>query len=489
MSNGHARALRNSAAWIALAASAGLLALPASAQAPSQAPAQQVAQNTVPLMSAQGAGEVETVVVTDTAFNPETAPAKASLDTMEPQTIINRSYIEDSVSETADYTTILAIAPSMTGIDLNGPGLSDGGVKNTLRGLPDGSFGLNYDGIPFGDTNGPTHHSESYFPATTIGSIAVDRGPGNAGNLGPSTYGGTVSMFSEALTGDSHGTVAATGGSFATSLFSGNYQTGDLDVGGFNNRVMVNFQDTNTGGYLTYQASAAQNYLVKTQTDIAPGWTLTAFANFNGLFQTLEDNSGATAAQIITYGKDYALQTNNPKAGTYAAFNHVHKKTDLDYLRLQGDIGDGFAIDNTAYTYAYVNKTLSTTSIQQTNADIAAGITEGNGTIVNGKKFPNDVPGYTKQNAYRVWGNILRGSKDFDLGWLKGQVRAGVWWESSVSQRSRSDFDATQCFSSANCNPWHDNSFADSRLVASNKAAPFGGGYLRVSGTFRLEPV
>ena len=115
---------------------------------------------------------------------PEVAPAKASLDTMEPQTIINKSYIEDSVAETGDYTTILAIAPSMTGIDINGPGLSDGGVKNTLRGLPDGNFGINYDGIPFGDTNGPTHHSESYFPATTIGSIDVDRGPGNAGNLG-----------------------------------------------------------------------------------------------------------------------------------------------------------------------------------------------------------------------------------------------------------------------------------------------------------------
>ena len=84
---------------------------------------------------------------------------------MEPQTIINKSYIQDlGRRRPPTYTTILAIAPSMTGTDLNGPGLSDGGVKNTLRGLPDGNFGINYDGIPFGDTNGPTHHSESYFP-------------------------------------------------------------------------------------------------------------------------------------------------------------------------------------------------------------------------------------------------------------------------------------------------------------------------------------
>src|SRR5665213_445748 len=104
---------------------------------------QKVAANVQQAVTVRGAGEVETVVVTGTAFDPETAPAKASLDTMEPQTIINKSYIEDSVSETGTYTSILAIAPSMTGTDLNGPGLSDGGVKNTLRGVPDGMFGIN----------------------------------------------------------------------------------------------------------------------------------------------------------------------------------------------------------------------------------------------------------------------------------------------------------------------------------------------------------
>src|SRR5258707_14585799 len=103
-----------------------------------RAQAQQVAANSSSALAGQGAGGIETVVVTGTAFDPESAPAKARLDTMEPQTIINKSYIEDSVSETADYTTILAIAPGMTGIDVNGPGLSDGGVKNTMRGLPDG---------------------------------------------------------------------------------------------------------------------------------------------------------------------------------------------------------------------------------------------------------------------------------------------------------------------------------------------------------------
>jgi len=467
-----------------------------------EARAQQVAANAQQLTSSQSAGEIETVVVTGTAFDPETAPAKASLDTTEPQTIINKSYIEDSVSETGTYTSILAIAPSMTGTDLNGPGLSDNGVKNTLRGLPDGSFGLTYDGIPFGDTNGPTHHSESYFPNTTIGSIVVDRGPGNAGNLGPSTYGGSVNMFSEVLSHESQGRAQATAGSWGTSMFNANYQTGDLQLGSTTNRVLLNYQDTNTGGYLSHQSSAAQNYLIKAESEFAPGWKATLFGSYNGLFQQLEDNSGATAAQLVAFGKDYALQINNPAAGTYAGYNHVHKKTDMDYLRLQGDLSNGIKIDNTFYTYAYVNKTLSTTSVQQTAADIAKGITEGNGTIVGGVFFPNDVPGYTKQNAYRVWGNIFRVSSDFDFGWLTGQVRAGVWWESSATQRARSDYDATKCFgSSTGCNPWHDQTFADSRLynstskpstiVATPTSRPFGGGFFEYqehSGWDQYEP-
>ena len=72
-------------------------------------------------------------------------------------------------------------------------------------------------------------------------------------------------------------------------------------------------------------------------------------------------------------------------------------------------------LDDTAYTYAYVNKTARAPTSQQTAADIANGITEGNGTIVDGVQFPNDVPGYTKQNAYRVWGDILRLSRRLSI--------------------------------------------------------------------------
>ena len=82
-------------------------------------------------------------------------------------------------------------------------------------------------------------------------------------------------------------------------------------------RLMLNFQDTNTAGYLTHQTSSAQNYLIKNQLEVAPTWTVTFYANFNGLFQGLEDNAGATAAQLVAFGKDYAQQITNPAAGNY----------------------------------------------------------------------------------------------------------------------------------------------------------------------------
>jgi len=78
---------------------------------------------------------------------------------------------------------------------------------------------------------------------------------------------------------------------------------------------------------------------------------MTLFGSYNALFQNLNDNDGITSAQIVAFGKNYALQTTNPAAGNYAPYNHVHKKTDMDYMRLQGDLGNGFAIDNTLYTY------------------------------------------------------------------------------------------------------------------------------------------
>jgi iron complex outermembrane receptor protein len=404
---------------------------------------------------ADDAGAPETIVVTGTRFNADAAPAKASLETTEPQTIINRSYIENFLPPQADYVSILAIVPSMTGGDINGPGLSDGGTKNTLRGLPDGDFVQTYDGIPFGDTNGPTHHNISYFPASTIGSIVVDRGPGNAGTLGPATYGGSVNFFSEGLTDDMHAKALASWGSFNTESAIANFQTGDIDTGGMGTiRAMTNLQYVHSDGALTGQDLFTNNVLLKIQDQLNSHWTFTLFGDSSFLKENLDDNNGITPAQIAVYGKNFALQDSNPALPTYSPYNYTSKHTDMDYARLQGD-QFGIKVDNTAYTYAYWNHTMSPNNQTQTLADIQNNTSEGNYgpgspnadlVFANGTKDTNNaILGYTKENAYRVYGDILRFSEDYDLGFVDGQIREGIWLETQSTHRFKYYYDSITC--------------------------------------------
>ena len=102
----------------------------------------------------------------------------------------------------------------MSGQDINGPGLSDGNVKNTLRGLPDGMFAMQYDGIPVRRYQRPHPPFRIlYFPGVTIGSIDVDR----LARAMPRQYGrvdhggGTVKRYSEALTSSSTAALHAHG--------------------------------------------------------------------------------------------------------------------------------------------------------------------------------------------------------------------------------------------------------------------------------------
>ena len=410
---------------------------------------------------ADDANAPETVVVTGTRFNTDAAPAKASLETTEPQTIINRNYIENFVPPGSDYVTILAIVPSLTGGDTNGPGLSDGGAKNTLRGFPDGDFNMTYDGIPFGDTNGPTHHNISYFPASTIGSIDVDRGPGNAGNLGSNTYGGTIKLYSEGLLDDMQAKLLASYGSFGTELGVVNFQTGDVDTGGFGTvRAMVNAQYQHSDGALTLQDLYANNILVKVQDQLNSHWTITLFGNQNFLKENLDDNNGDTPAQVYYYGKNFSLQNTNAALPTYQAYNYTSKHTDMDYLRENGDLFGGIKLDNTTYTYAYWNHTLSPNNQTQTQCDILNDTSEGNYpssgaagcagnknlVFANGTVDSNNaILAYSKENAYRVYGDIFRLTEDYDFGWVDGQVRAGAWWETQATHRFKYYYDSITC--------------------------------------------
>ena len=177
------------------------------------------------------------------------APAKAYLQATQPQSVIDRTFFEDAKSPISDYTNIAAIAPGVSGgISANGPGLSE--AKNTIRGFKDGEYNITYDDIPFGDTNGPTHHSTAYFPASIIDHVTVERGPGNASNIGQATFGGSVNLYSLVPSNDFGISTFDSIGSWNTRLDGLTINTGTIgELGG--SKLIVTGQEMNSDGYLT----------------------------------------------------------------------------------------------------------------------------------------------------------------------------------------------------------------------------------------------
>ena len=103
----------------------------------------------------------------------------------------------------------------------------------------------------------------------------VDRGPGNAGTLGPATYGGSVNFFSEGLSDDPHLRATGAFGSFNTYIEILNLQSGEWDSGIGKIRAMVNAQNLDSEGALTGQDVHTHNLLIKIQDELSSTWTIT----------------------------------------------------------------------------------------------------------------------------------------------------------------------------------------------------------------------
>ena len=327
---------------------------------------------------------VSTVTVTAAAPALAAAPQKSNLQTTQPQTIITRDVIEHFIPQTADYTQIANLSPSVTGgVGQNGPGLSES--KSTQRGFQDGQYNVTYDGIPWGDANGPTHHSTSFFPASTIGGVVVDRGPGKANDIGSATFGGSINLFSPEVSHTMGGSQTFTGASFntwqsVTKLYSG-------DIKQLNDaRFMANFQELWTDGYLTLNKAQETNQMVRGILPINDKWSLTACsAPWNVIKNNTNDNTGATLAQAAAYCMDYSLK-NDPRSPNYYGYNYVVKNTYFHYAKLDGELQDNVKFETQPYYYYYQNDTHSTTDVTLTKpTDVAAG---GNAQTTLGARFP-----------------------------------------------------------------------------------------------------
>ena len=357
------------------------------------------------------------------------APAQSSLRATQPQAVIDKTFFEDSKSPAADYTNIAAIAPGVSGgISPNGPGLGE--AKNTIRGFKDGEYNVTFDDIPFGDTNGPTHHTTAYFPASIIDHISVERGPGNASNLGQATFGGSVNLYSLVPSTEFGFSPFLSMGSWNTKLVGARMDTGTIAELG-NSKLMVSAQKLSSDGYLTNSPLSGKNFTAKYEQPIGSNTLLTLFSSYNSNYYYQSDKgSGLTASDAAIYGKNFGLSS-DPLKALYRGYGRVEKSTAFDYIRLQSDLGSGWSVDNTSYYIWYGNHTLSADG--SSPADGLASI-----YTLQGKKgkVDNQMPGYIKINQYAIYGDVLKFTKQTEAGLM----RVGLWAETTDTFRSRYDY-------------------------------------------------
>ncbi len=249
------------------------------------------------------------------------APSQASLTARSAQSLISNEYIRNYTSPFSDYSQVLQMAPGTFSTSANGPGLSD--TKTFFRGFKDGQYSMTFDGIPFNDTNDPTHHSWVFFPATTIGSTVFERSPGSASAIGPSTYGGSVNLLSRSLPTQQmlDGTISY--GSFNTKLFDLEFDSGRIGDG--SSRFLIEAHEMRSDGY-------------------------------------------QTRAQVAQFGDDF-LMTGAPASPLYYGYNFYRVPTNFEYVGVRKSVG-GWSFDDRVYTMRYYNKQNynSTTAISTTSA-------------------------------------------------------------------------------------------------------------------------
>lgn len=379
---------------------------------------------------------LETIVVNAakiTSGAAAVAPTLTPLDAIQPTSVISQDFIEKVLPPSANYDEIIKFSPSVFNTAPNGPGLAES-QNISIRGFQDGQFNVTFDGIPFQDANDFTHHSTSYFNSQVLGQVSVDRGPGTAATIGNATFGGTVSVLTKAPDPDSSVKAYFTGGSFNTRIYGGELQSGKVDQTN-GTRVLFDFEDLNSDGYLTNESQERENATVKIIQPINDSTVLTLAAVYNHLNQGI--SLGATAAEIAQFGPNHGL-SRDPANQNYFGYNRDFINSDFEYADLQSNLGAGWTVDIKAYSYAYLHKGLNGEDPNGAYPNTYPNTT----TLVSGQ-VTNDVPGQLLTNNYRSIGTISRFTKNIDSDWFKGDVDFGFWYDHQNNARSLYEVDLT----------------------------------------------
>jgi iron complex outermembrane receptor protein len=410
------------------------------------------------------------------------APMDALLNETSARTEITQAFIQNFLPPTADYGEAVEMAPGTYTTNGNGVGL--GQSKTFFRGFNDGFYDIDFDGIPFFDTNTPTHHSWAFFPTQWLGGIDFDRSPGTAATIGPTPFGGSIHLLSRELSPIQDIRGQASYGSFNTQLYDGEYDSGAL-LASHRLSMEVDVHHMSSDGYLTYDYQTRNAGSIKMQYKISDKTVLTGFSGVIWL-DSNTPNFSSTRCQMYGVATGYTCTgtlapfagsginfylTNNSDPVNYLdyMYNYYHVPTDFEYVGYHTDRAHGITIDVKPYTYNYDNSEKYTNATPITESTTVNGSTTYNGLTVAPcdvavtKKGITALPcGVDKYNSYRKYGETAVVTQTSKFGIL----RAGMWYEWADTNRHQ--------FPSDPLNHWADQALGNfSEKFWTNNFQPF----------------
>ncbi|HLW75466.1 MAG TPA: TonB-dependent receptor [Bryobacteraceae bacterium] len=343
-----------------------------------------------------------------------TAPSGNTLDTVSARTEVSSEFIKNFMSPVADYSEYVNYAPGTYSLNPNGIGLGQG--KTFFRGFQDGQYTMTFDGIPFEDTNTPTHHSWANFPSGWTDSVDFDRSPGLSSNFGPTNFGGAINLLSPPLYPDPDIRATVSYGSWDTRILQLDADSGFFGPGN-KSSFLMDIQQLLSNGYQTFNYQKRDAGYGKYQYRINHSSSLTLYGGLVDIWTNTPNTTNPTRAQVAQFGDNYLLDSTpllangNPDPYFYG-YNFYHVQTDFEYADYNADLGGGWKFDTKLYTTRYWNKQFY----------------QNGGTVNLSSAKPSGVD---KLNGYRHAGDEAIVSKE--MKW--GIFRTGIWYDWAYTDR------------------------------------------------------
>jgi iron complex outermembrane receptor protein len=370
--------------------------------------------------------EVTVEADADTSIAAQQAPVKALLDMASPRSEITSQYIRQFTSPVTDFSDITQAAPGTVSYSTNGIG--NGQAKTWFRGFQDGDYTMTWDGVPFQDSNDPTHHSWAYVPAPAISYVDFDRSPGTASDIGPTNFAGSVHLFSPKMGSTMTAKGSESYGSFNTQEYLGEFNSGLF--GGKTPKANLWFE----GHHMTSDGYQTNNDQQRTAGTLKFNYKFSDKTNLTlvGTSVIVDSNtpdSDPTRQQIAVHGDNYIMDSNptNPNGSANAMYFHFytyHVPTNFEVATFTKELGRGWKFETKPYTYSYSNHQ----HLQKNQSQELTGNAIYKPTAIVAVSSTSAVD---KLNQYNRIGNITTASAASRYG----VFRIGAWYEYTTTHR------------------------------------------------------